>query len=294
MLGKFKLLMALTCLIFNSTVAGAAIDKSADAAIREQAKTYEAAFARGDAKAIADLWTEQGTLVDPRGDIRVGRAEIAQTYVEHFKGMAFRTLDIQIKSLESPVPGTVIERGVTTLLDDKKQPIFSAPYTAVHQLTNGRWLISQVVESAPAAARTSLGDLQWLVGQWQSGDGVMTMTNNLIGNGKLLLTTFEKSGGAAGSSESDFMVTAENAKTGRLTSSLFDSKGGTGQGVWHRLPDGSWAFQWHRSTGTGAAVSATHLMAPVDGNGFKWRTTGRTVNREHLADIPETLVTRKK
>src|SRR5262249_10117642 len=54
-------------------------------AIRKSAYDFVQAFEKGDAKAIAALWTEQGEYHDESGEMLHGRAAIEKAYAEHFK-----------------------------------------------------------------------------------------------------------------------------------------------------------------------------------------------------------------
>src|SRR5690242_9234063 len=72
--------------------AAAAADKSPsdgraadEAAIRAGAKAFTEAFARGDARAIAAMWTDSGTLADESGQIFKGRKAIEEQYAALFK-----------------------------------------------------------------------------------------------------------------------------------------------------------------------------------------------------------------
>ena len=64
-----------------------ATDKSREAdteAIVKSSRDFEAAFAKGDSKAIAALWTDQGECEDADGEVFQGREAIEQAYVEAF------------------------------------------------------------------------------------------------------------------------------------------------------------------------------------------------------------------
>ncbi|HVT39516.1 MAG TPA: SgcJ/EcaC family oxidoreductase [Gemmatimonadaceae bacterium] len=60
------------------------------AAVSNLAKQYEAAFAKGDARAVAALYTTNGILTDASGVVSVGRSEIEKTtaadFARQFKG----------------------------------------------------------------------------------------------------------------------------------------------------------------------------------------------------------------
>src|SRR5262249_21654096 len=54
-------------------------------AIRQAGRAFVEAFNKGDAKAVAALWTEQGESIDEGGAVLRGRAEIEKAYAELFR-----------------------------------------------------------------------------------------------------------------------------------------------------------------------------------------------------------------
>src|SRR4051794_36761073 len=54
-------------------------------AIRAASREFAAAFNKGDAKAVAALWTDQGECHDTGGEMTRGRAAIEQAFAEHFR-----------------------------------------------------------------------------------------------------------------------------------------------------------------------------------------------------------------
>src|SRR5436305_67061 len=53
--------------------------------IRKSSYDFVQAYEKGDAKAIAALWTEQGEYHDDSGHVLQGRAAIEKAYAAHFK-----------------------------------------------------------------------------------------------------------------------------------------------------------------------------------------------------------------
>lgn len=64
----------------------AAAAQQADPAIEKIARSYEAAFNKGDAKAIAALHTPDAVRMLPDGRILTGRAAIEKAYADAFAG----------------------------------------------------------------------------------------------------------------------------------------------------------------------------------------------------------------
>ncbi len=70
-----------------------------------------AAFNKGDAKAIAALWTEDGEYIDDTGRSFVGRDAIEKGYAEFFAANPNAKIQISIDSLRLLSSDTAIEDG---------------------------------------------------------------------------------------------------------------------------------------------------------------------------------------
>src|SRR5438309_7276310 len=68
-------------------------------AIRATARDFVAAFNKGDARAIAGQWTENGEYTDGDGAMVRGRAAIEQAFAEFFKEHPKARIDLLIKSI---------------------------------------------------------------------------------------------------------------------------------------------------------------------------------------------------
>lgn len=65
-----------------------------EAAVRAVADSYVAAYNRGDAKALAEFWSETGEYVSPSGEKLKGRENIEKEFQSFFaenKGLRFRS-----------------------------------------------------------------------------------------------------------------------------------------------------------------------------------------------------------
>ncbi len=84
-----------------SPAGGAEVDK----AIRETAQRFADAFNKGDAKAIAALWTEDGDFVDEAGERTVGREAIGKKYAAFFAENSdgkIEVIDDSVRQVTSP------------------------------------------------------------------------------------------------------------------------------------------------------------------------------------------------
>jgi uncharacterized protein (TIGR02246 family) len=88
-------------------------DKTSDdeAAVRKTADAFAKAFDKGDAKAVAALWTEQGEFVGPDGETLRGRKEIEKGYAEFFEKNPKAKLELRIESIRLLGKHTALEEG---------------------------------------------------------------------------------------------------------------------------------------------------------------------------------------
>jgi uncharacterized protein (TIGR02246 family) len=82
------------------------------AAVSDLGKKYEAAFAKGDAKGVAGLYTMDGVLTDAYGVVSVGRPEIEKTTAANFAGpLKGATLTVVQGPTAFPRPDVAVGRG---------------------------------------------------------------------------------------------------------------------------------------------------------------------------------------
>jgi uncharacterized protein (TIGR02246 family) len=82
------------------------------AAVSELGKKYEAAFAKGDAKGVAALYTVDGVMTDAYGVVSIGRPEIEKTSAANFAGpLKGATLSVVQGPTDFPSAGVAVGRG---------------------------------------------------------------------------------------------------------------------------------------------------------------------------------------
>ena len=168
---RIPLLAVILAAISQMAVADEAAQPSKDeAAVRATADAFIKAFNRGDAKAVAALWTPNGTLADDRGEIFKGRETIENQYASFFKAQPGAKIEIAIQSIDFPTPGMAIEDGVATVVTKRGGPPTASRYTAVHVLQDGQWRMATVRESnVPIPSNyPRLEQFDWLIGKWEA------------------------------------------------------------------------------------------------------------------------------
>lgn len=141
------------------------------AAVLANEHAYEEAYAKGDVKAIGDLFADDAEFTDEEGHVCKGRAEIEDSLRAGFAANKGAKLDIKVDSVRLLAPQVILEKGSTTVTSANGETN-GALYTAIHTKAGDKWKLSQVIESPlPAVtAHDHLTELQWLVGQWEDTD----------------------------------------------------------------------------------------------------------------------------
>ena len=280
------------------TKAGPAVSKSAsaDAEIRATAVTFVQAFNRGDAPAVAALWTPDGTAADDTGTIFKGRKAIEGQYAQLFKEHPDARMEVAVESVEFPTPAMAIEDGVARVESQSGGPPQLSHYTAVHIKQDGKWLMAAVRESSTELPSNyaRVEGLGWLVGTWTAErDGTTVHTTiRWIANKSFLEReyTVRKDGIATSSGR---QIIGWDPKAGQIRSWCFDAAGGNGTGIWTATPDG-WRIE---STGVlpdGTPTSSRDLVIRVPGEDdvLGWRSVARTAGGAPLPDTPEVVLDR--
>ena len=118
------------------TPGGKAAGADADA-IRQTTRDFEAAFNKGDAKAVAALWTEHGECRDADGQTYTGRAAIEAAYTAAFKADPGAQIEVLVKSVRFPAKDVAVEEGLLRFARGPKDlPAFIAKM--IEEFAEGR------------------------------------------------------------------------------------------------------------------------------------------------------------
>ena len=270
--------------------------QSKDAAIRATADAFRRAFNRGDAKALAALWTENGTLADDGGQTFKGRKAIEDQYAAFFKEHRATKLEIAIQSVEFPAPNVAIEDGLARAMDRDGASPAASRYTAVHVLHAGTWQMASVRESNIEIPTNygRLQELQWLAGNWESKSEGTTVHTTIrwIANRSFLQRDYSVQQGGLTTS-SGVQIIGWDPQTGKVKSWSFDSTGGHGTGLWTPASEG-WRIESKGVLADGAPTSSMDFLVriPEEDNVLGWRSEQRKVGNTTLPDLREVVLER--
>src|ERR1700741_4117109 len=142
--------------------------------LMNNAKTFVDAFEKGDAKAVAALWAEDGDYVDVNGRHLQGRSVIENAFKDFLGENKELKLRVDVNSVRFLTPDIAIEDGTTTVIPPDDAPPSQARYTNVHVKKDGQWVLQSVREApyTPPGNYEHLRGLEWAIGEWvDEGDG---------------------------------------------------------------------------------------------------------------------------
>jgi uncharacterized protein (TIGR02246 family) len=263
-------------------------------AIREASRGIARAFEKGDAKALASFWTEEGEYVDEGEEPVHGRAALEKAYAGFFAKR--KEVKVQGKTDKIRFLGTdtAIEEGTFTVHAEGSPPNASR-YSALFVRQDGRWLVALMKEwNEDTAKEVKLDDLAWLIGTWKSDAGgpqahadyEWTENKKFIRCKYTVTHAKNKADSTAGT-----QIIGIDPAVGAIRSWTFDSAGGIGEASW--TFDGQrWVIHSTGTLGDGTETTATNFMQPKGHDAFSWRSVQRTHNNEKQPDIGPVQVNR--
>jgi len=261
-------------------------------ALRKSSAEFVQAFDKGDAKALAALWTEQGEYRDDSGEVIRGRAALEKAYAEQFKARPKARIEVEVRSIRFPSRDTAIEEGTLRLKPAGAVLPTATRYSVLHVREDGKWKLASVHETG--ATEDKLDDIAWLIGSWtaRSKDREISLTYEWNAKRTRILQQFSaKEGGKV--TVSGTQTIAWDPQSGRLRSWLHDDDGGHGQALWFR--DGNrWVLDSLGVLPDGRETSATNIITRLNDDEFVWRSTHRSVAGGNIPDAEPVKLARVK
>jgi uncharacterized protein (TIGR02246 family) len=146
------LAVATSVALFGATLAPA---QTKDAALDKLAADWAAAFAKGDAKALAGFYTENAVRVTPEGGKVIGRGAIEKEFVSNFAGpWKGAKITINVGSTQPVGADIAVNEGtyeVTGLHtpDGKPAPPLKGSYLNTIVKKDGAWMLASNAAIAP-------------------------------------------------------------------------------------------------------------------------------------------------
>lgn len=267
------------------------------AAVEANDKAYEAAYAKGDAKALADFFTEDAEYTADDGNVIVGRAAIEQSIARNFLSRKGATLGIAMSSVRPLGPAVVLEKGTTTVTSKNGETDRSA-FTAIYVKQEDKWRISQLIESPvpDPSAHDQLTQLAWLIGNWaeaDKGEDLTVDSQYVWARGGNFITRNITVKRAGETTLEGWQVIGWDAAAGNIRSWTFDGEGGFSEGTWTREGD-RWLVQEKGVTPDGSQTTAENTFTKISDDRFAWESANRTLDGQPQPGIGRIEINRAK
>jgi uncharacterized protein (TIGR02246 family) len=260
------------------------------AAILKSARGFADAFNKGDAKAIAAMWTPNGESREAGGQTFVGRAAIEKAYGEFFKANAGAKIEVLVKTVRFPAKDLAVEEGLLRYARSAKDLPATTSYVAVHLREKGDWKVA--LSSEAGVGQDRLEDLDWLLGEWTTkvkGDAVkMSFTRDprkpvITGSFTRTPTGKEPLSGT--------IRIALDPETGQIRSWGFEDDGAHSQSLW--ACDGkSWLLDSRGVLADGSPTAERVVLQRVSADVITWRAIDRVIADTPLPDTVPMRLTR--
>ena len=285
---KLLLLAAMFATTMQTVRAEDTSAASDEKAIRAQADAYTSAFGKGDATALAQMWTADGTYVDAEGREFKSREKIEKLFQAYFKDFHGETLKLEIESVRFPAPNVAVEDGSCTLLQ-RDVPMSQTKYSVVHVKDSTGWHMLNVIETNAWTRAKSLADLSWLIGSWSvsAKETPVTLKVDWHEDHHFIFADYHDNG------QENVQILGWNPSTKEVVSWHYDAHGGFGNGKWYQIGD-TWIENASGVRSDGKLTSATYILRKVGPDKFFWRSIDRNLDGQPMADSQEIEVTRTK
>ncbi len=264
-------------------------------AIRKLGQDYVAAYEKGDAKACASFWTNEGEFIGEDGHVTEGRAAIEKSYADLFAKKEVRKLEMEVTSIRFPSADTAVLESTLRRKNAEGEVVASSWNHALLVREGGQWKVAMVREwDRDISHDTKLADLTWLIGKWTASTKEKEVTITYEWNDKKTFIHGNFSVKEAGKVvETGTQMIGKDNSVGLIRSWVFNSDGGFGGGNWYR--DGNkWTVDTAGVLPDGREATGTTIYVKLNANEFTWQSVDRTLAGESMPDTPPIKVVRQK
>jgi uncharacterized protein (TIGR02246 family) len=258
--------------------------------LMNNAQAFVEAFEKGDAKAVAAFWADDGDYVDVNGRHLQGRSAIENAFKDFFAENKGFKLRIDVNSVRFVTPDTAIEDGITSVIAPDGTPPNQTRYTNVHVIKDGQWVLQSVREApyTPPGNYEHLRGLEWAVGKWvDEGEGpeIDYATFEWSPDGNFLISTQDVTVKDTLVSRATEWIGWDPA-TSQVRSWSFVADGSVGENYWSNEGD-QWIIKTNVILPNGKKLAATNIITRNGPDAITWQSKDRTLDGKALPDVKE-------
>lgn len=267
------------------------------AAVLANDRAFEAAYEKGDVKALAEFFAEDADYTTEEGETLSGRAGIEESMRAAFKEDKGAKLKIDTDSVRVLTPDVVVEKG-STVVTSADGETSGALYTAIHVRKDGKWRISQLVETPlpEVTPHEHLQELAWMIGKWEDGDKStpLTVRSEFVwARGGSFITRNVSVSNAGDQTLEGWQIIGWDPLEEQIRSWTFDSDGGFAEGTWTHEGN-RWLVEESGVNPDGERTTAENTITKLDDNRFTWESGNRTLDGEPRPSVERIEVLRVK
>jgi uncharacterized protein (TIGR02246 family) len=292
------LFASLSALLAAVSLAQDSADTSPEkAAVMANDRAYEAAYAKADVKALADFFAEDAQYTSDDGQTFDGRAAIEGSIKAAFQTSKGAKLAIKLDSVRVLSPEVVMEKGSTTVTA-KDGDTNGAQYAAIYVKKDGKWKISQLIETplADVSPHDQLSQLAWLVGDWEEtdkSDDLAVHSQYVWARGGNFITCNVTVRRAGKTTLEGWQIIGWDPIDNCIRSWTFDDEGGFSEGRW--TPEGQrWLLREKGVAPDGSRTAADNTFIKISDDRFTWESNNRTLDGNPQPGIPRIEINRVK
>jgi uncharacterized protein (TIGR02246 family) len=249
-----------------------------------------AGFGKGDAKAVAALFTGEGEYTDDDGTTVRGRAALEKDYAAFFAKTPGAGLEVEIDAVRFPSRDTAVVDAHFKVRRAKGEVVVSRG-SILYAREDGKWLVAILREWGGDGL--SLRDLDFLIGTWETKQPGTTVSTRYEWTANKSFIRCQFSVTTDGKTVGGTQMIGRDPGSNTLHVWTFEDTGGVGDSEVTR--DGKkWVFTARGTTADGRVLTATNLLTPVDADSFLWHPVQRALDGDPLPDLVPVRVTRVK
>ena len=286
--------LAVSILALSSSIAQES-EPGASEIAQKSNQAYASAFEKGDAEALANLFTKDARYVTETGETIAGREKIQLRAESFFKASKDRKMTITVESARFLTPDVLIENGTANTINGGGESATSR-YSATHVKAGDAWHIADLREIASLSSDSgadALAELSWMIGEWTAGGENWTATTKAMWtlNGRFIARTFSIKQNDEDETFEGAEVIGYDHVTESIRSWTLDSEGGQGQSTWTN-EGRKWLVNARMTLPDGEQSTAAHTFTNVEDGRFTVESSNRMVDGQALPNTDLIEVTR--